>query len=143
MPMGPEAGGMPPPMMPKNPAGGPGGPGSSPALSPGGGAGAQGAARAQMLMMLDAMYLLLGSFPRDSKEFGSVMRAIESLRSTFGKSGKSADITPAGVQQMVNQTKEGKPFAATQPAGMQAGPPKMPGAPPGMPPGAMPGMPGG
>lgn len=132
-------GGPPPsPAMPKNPAGGPTGPGGSPALSPGGGAGNIEAARAQVKMMLEGLYQLQGAFPVDSDEFGAVQDAIRSLRSTFKKS-KGNELVPAAIQQLAQQSREGKPFAAAPGAGV-AGPKPgmggpMGGAPPNMPPG--------
>lgn len=121
-----------PPMMPKSPSGGPAGPGSSPALSPGGGKGNQGAAEAQVKAVLESLYHIQGSFPVDSKQYGSVLDAIRALRSTFGKSNQN-DLVPAAIQEMAQQSKGGKPFAAAQPAGMQA-----PGKPPTPPPMPMP-----
>lgn len=109
---------MPPPSLPKSPAGGPGGPGSSPALSPGGGKGNQEAARSQVKMMLQGMLMMQQSFDMYSDEYGALAEAIRSLRNVFGKSSKE-DLTPAAINQMAQQSKQGKPFAQVPAAGMQ------------------------
>jgi len=123
----------PPSMLPKNPAGGPSGPGASPALSPGGGKGTQGAAREQVKALLDALYQLQGAFPVDSDEYGSVLDAIRALRGTF-KQGKQTGLEPAARQQLAASAGQGKPFQNVPPAGMQANKPPL---------GQMPPMPGG
>jgi hypothetical protein len=110
----------PPPALPKNPAGGPGGPGASPALSPGAGRGNQEAARAQVKMMLEGMRILQMSFDVYSDEYNALAEAIRSLRSTFGKTSKQ-DLVPAAITQMAAQARQGSPFAAVPPSGMQSG----------------------
>lgn len=118
---------MPPPSLPKSPAAGPDGPGSSPVLSPGAGKGNQEAGRAQVKMMLQAMNVIKGSFDIYSDEYGALQDAIRSLRNVFGKAEKD-DLVPAAISQMAAQNKQGKPFAATPPAGMQSNrPPPSPG----------------
>jgi hypothetical protein len=105
-PGGPPPGG-PPPLMPK-PAGGPPpiGPGSSPALSPGDGAGRKSAAVQQVKTALPALLLASMAFEPGSKEQQALIRAVSALNPIFGKA-EPQNMVPAGIASMANAAAKG------------------------------------
>jgi hypothetical protein len=132
--MAPPGGGM----LPKSPAGGPGGPGASPMVSPGGGAGNQAAALANIKACMRTMQMSMLAYEPGSKEFQGLMRALSALNPLFGES-KGGDLAPAALRQMAATQNPGGPLAGAPPPGIASAPlPPSGGMPP--PPGGEGGM---
>jgi hypothetical protein len=122
------------PQLPGSPAGGPGGPGGTPMVSPGGGAGNQAAAMANIKACMRTMQMSMLAYEPGSKEFQGLMRALSALNPLFGES-KGPDVTPAAMRQMAQTQNPGGPLAGAPPPGIASA--ALPPAPP--PGGPMPG----
>lgn len=126
---------MPRPGGPPGPGaiGAPPGPGSSPMVSPGGGAGNIGQAKAMLSKMYDGMKSLIGAFPSRSKEEQGIFRAMSALRPIVG-TAEVAGTDQAAARQLVNMGARANPLAGTPSPGIQSGPiaPRPPMGPPPM-----------
>lgn len=121
----PPMGGM---SLPKSPMGGPPGPGTSPALSPGAGAGNEAAASADILEAIPMLTKHLNSFPIGDKRRQALMRAVTALEAHFGKSVDEA-LRPAAITKMARAAQSGQSQPHTAPPpGMTLGGPHPMGA---------------
>jgi hypothetical protein len=121
LPGGPPPGG-PPGGMPKPPAGAPPptGPGSSPALSPGDGAGRRAAAVQSVKTLLEPLLVATMAFEPGSKEQQALIRAVQSLNPIFGKA-QPGGMVPAALQSMAQANAKG-PLSGGPPPGIPPSP---------------------
>lgn len=94
--------------LPGTMAGKPTTPGGSPTVSPGGGAGQSAAASASIKAIMPILHKSLSAFEVGSKEYMSVMGAIQKLTGTFSKPSGS-NLVPAALQQIMGAAKSGAP----------------------------------
>jgi hypothetical protein len=126
MSMGGAAPGM---AMPKSPFGGPSGPGTSPALSPGQGAGHEAAAIADIKACIPTLLKSLNAFKIGDKRRLALQQAVTRLESNFGQS-QDEDLTPAAAQRIGAAAKPGGGLAGHNmpPPGILLGGPSPMGA---------------
>lgn len=106
MPLGMPPIGAPQMALPKSPLGGPSGPGASPATSPGGGAGNEAAAIADVKSCLPIMMKAVNQLPAGDKFRQALLRAVMSIEAHIGKS-QTEDLTPAAGQRIAQAAKPG------------------------------------
>lgn len=115
------------PVLPGNPMGGPQGPGATSMTAPGGGAGNEAAADAQIKAVLPTMHKALSAYPVDSKKYKGLLNALRALTANFGSS-TTESIVPAAIQQMAMNAKgQGQgmppmPPPGLKPAGLEPAP---------------------
>lgn len=94
-------------------------------MAPGGGAGNLAAAQAQVKACLDVLHKVLGAAPVGSKEYKSVLRALNALQPVFG-GAEGGNLTQSAAQQMMTAAKGGQSPMASVAPGLQPAAPAAP-----------------
>jgi len=98
-------------------------------MSPGNSAGAGAAAMSQIKALMNPLHQILGALPVGSKEYKSVLKALNALQPVFG-APEEGNTSMAAIQNMAKGAQQGQsPIATTAPGLKPNIPPPTTGAP--------------